>query len=270
MAAMSKVQLHSKFVIGLLLAAGTALVAAFVLAPAALLSRSAGVFRDQTVLREGVGRGLVEYWRGGGPQYPALLAKLVDYWFRWHAIKVVISSLMVVVLVLLAVALWRRYLHGAAAHAVGAIGATVFTVLATGVLILNIQATAVPVVALLPLRSGGASGGELAQTLREMHEGLTEPASPHAGAPALTHLLGEVERYNWVMVAVATTLTVATAVASGFLWRRRVTDDPHVRFMRRTLGVITALTASLLLVFVVGNVLAAIHPAGTLLTIIDG
>ncbi|MDI6106054.1 hypothetical protein QLQ12_46590 [Actinoplanes sp. NEAU-A12] len=266
---MSKVQLSSRFVIGLLLGTGSALVAAFVLVPAALLRGTDGAFSDEPALRGAVGRGLVEYWRGGGAEFPALLAKLVDYWFRWHAIKVVISVLMVMVFALLAVALWRRYLHAAARYAVGAIGATVFTILATGLLILNIQATAVPLVALLPLLDGGASGGELAQTLREMREGLTESASPHASSPALTVLLGEVERYHWVMVAMAATAMAVTGLASASLRRRRVADDSRVRFMRRTLRVIMALTASLLVLVAAASALSATEPTSALLAVID-
>jgi hypothetical protein len=255
-------------VIGFLLATGAALVAAFVLAPAALLSGTNGAFKEKPALRDAIGRGLVEYWRGDGPAFPTLLARLVDYWFRWHAIKVLISSLMLVVFVLLAAALWRRYLHGAARYAVAAIGATVFSVLATGLLILNIQATAVPLVALLPLVDDGAAGGELAQTLREMREGLTEAASPHASSPALTVLLGEVERYHWVMVAVAGTVMVATGLAGASFWKQRATGNPRVRFMRRTLSVILALTAGLLLVVVAVSVLSALEPSGTLLAVL--
>jgi hypothetical protein len=265
MAAMSVARLSSKPVIGLLLATGAALVAAFVLAPAALLGGTYGAFRDKAALRDAVGRGLVEYWRGDRPALPALLARLVDYWFRWHAIKVVISSLLIVVFVLLAAALWRRYLHSATAHAVGAIGATSVAVVATGLLILNIQATAVPLIALLPLLAGGASSGDLTQTLREVREGLTDSAGPHASSPALPVLLGEVERYYWVMVAAAATVMVATAVASISLWRRRVTGSPRVRFMRTALSVILALTAGLLLVGVAAGAFAAMHPTGALL-----
>lgn len=260
---------RSKSVIGLLLATGSALVAAFVLAPAALLRGTYGDFSGEAALRGAAGRGFVEYWQGDGPEFPALLARLVDYWFRWHAIKIVISSLMLVVFALLAVALWRRYLHGAARYTVGAISATVFAVVATGLLIVNIQATAVPLVALLPLLAGEAPGGELAQTLREMREGLTESASPHAGSPALTVLVGEVERYHWVIAAVAATVMVATGVASAFLWRRRVTDDSRVRFMRRSLGVILALTASLLVLLVTASVLSATDPTDAFLGIVD-
>ena len=257
---MNNVRLSSRSVVGLLGAAGAALVVAFVLAPAALLNGADGAFQDEGVLRDAVGRGLVEYWRGDGPAFPALLAELVDYWFRWHAIKVLISSAMLVVFAVLAATLWRRYVHGTARYAVAAIGATVFSVVATGLLILNIQATAVPLVALLPLVGGGAPGGELAQTLREMNEGLTGAV----GSPALTVLLGEVERYHWVMVAVSATVLVATSLAGASLWKRRSTGDQRVRFMRRTLGVTLALTASLMLAVVAVSVLSAAEPAGAL------
>ncbi|MEU8241062.1 hypothetical protein AB0C07_22690 [Actinoplanes missouriensis] len=247
--------------IGLLVAAGSALVAAFVLAPAALLRGAYGDFDDGAALQGAVGRGLAEYWRGGEPQFPALLGRLVDYWFRWHAIKVVITSMMIVVFALLAVALWRRYLRDAAGYAVGAIGATVFTVLATGLLIANIQATAVPVVALLPLLAGSASGSDIGRTSREIREALTEPAGP----PALTVLLGEVERYHWVMVVVASVVLVAIGLAGAALRKRRVPGDARVRFMHRTLTVIMALTASLLLLVVTVSVLSATDPSDALL-----
>jgi hypothetical protein len=240
-------------------------VAAFVLAPAALLNGADGGFRDEAMLRDAVGRGLVEYWQESGPAFPALLAELVDYWFRWHAIKVLISSLMVVVFGLLATALWRRYAHGTARYAVAAIGATLFSVVATGLLILNIQATAVPLVALLPLVDGGAPGGELAQTLREMREGLTGPVS----SPALTVLLGEVERYHWVLAGVSATVLVATALAGASLWRRRSTGGPRVRFMRRTLSVILGLTAGLLLAVVAVSALSAADPSSALRAVLS-
>ena len=106
-----------------------------------------------------------------------------------------ISSLSVIVFALLAAALWRGYLRTRAWYAAIATAATVLTVLAVGALMFNIQATAVPMVGLLGLLPGKTADGKLAQVLSEMREGLTASASPHAGSPALTVLLGEVERY---------------------------------------------------------------------------
>ncbi|GAA2900408.1 hypothetical protein Acy02nite_83100 [Actinoplanes cyaneus] len=257
--------------IGLLLAAGAALVAAFVVAPAALLRPTFGAYDSDAALQDAVGRALVEYWRSGTPEFPAGLTTLVDYWFQWHAIKVAISALSVVVLALLTTALWRRYLRVRPWYAAAATAATVGTVLAVGVLMVNIQATAVPLVALLPLLPGRTADGRLAQVVSEMREGLAASAGPHTGSPVLPVLLGEVERYHWVMVAIAATLMVATGLASVHLWKRRIVGDPsatRVRFMHSTLGVITALTACLLLLMTAAGALSALEPATALLGVL--
>lgn len=261
------VRLHSRSAIGLLLAAGAAVVAVFELAPRVLLRPTFGAYSDAK-LHDALGRALVEYWRRGTPAFPAGLTTLVDYWFQWHAIKVAISSLSVIVFALLATALWQRYLRTQAWYAALATAATVSTVAATGVLVLNIQATAVPLVALLGLLPGRTADGELAQVLSQMREGLTRSTSPHPGSPALTVLLGEVERYLWVMVMLSVTLMVATVLASVLFWKRRIAadlSDPRVRFMHSTLGVITALTACLLLLVTAAYAFSAVEPAAWLL-----
>jgi hypothetical protein len=264
------VRLHSTSAIALLLAAGAALIAAFELAPRALLKPSFGAYSDAK-LQNALGRAFVLYWRGGTPAFPASLTGLVDYWFQWHAIKVAISFMVVIVFALLATALWRRYLCSHAWYAAVAIAATVSTILAVGVLMLNIQATAVPLVALLPLLYGRTADGNLAPVLTQMREGLKESASPHAGSPALTVLHGEVERYFWVMVAISALLMVATVLASVRFWKRRMAGEPsatRVRFMHGSLGVISALTACLLLLVTAAYAFSAQHPAASLLDII--
>jgi hypothetical protein len=257
-------------VIGLLLAAAAALVAAFELAPRTLLRPTFGAYSDAK-LHDALGRALVEYWRRGAPAFPASLTTLVDYWFQWHAIKVAISALLVIVFVLLTTALWRKYLRARPWYAALATAATVLTVLAMGVLMVNIQVMAVPLVGLLPLLSGRTADGNLAQVLSEMREGLTKSASRHAGSPVLTVLLGEVERYYWVTAAISATLMVATGLASAHFWKRRIAGDPRatrVRFMHTTLGVITALTACLLLLVTAAGAFSALEPADSLLGVI--
>jgi hypothetical protein len=222
-------------------------------------------------LGDALGRALVEYWRSGTPAFPASLTTLVDYWFQWHAVKVAISSLSVIVFALLATALWQRYLRTQAWYAAVAAAATVSTVFAIWVLSVNIQVTALPLIPLLPLLPGGIANGELAQVVSEMREGLTNSASPHASSPALTVLLGEVERYYWVTAAISAALMVATGLASTHFWKRRIASDPsatRVRFMHSTLGVITALTACVLLLMTVTSALSALEPATSLLGII--
>lgn len=255
----------------MLLAAGAALVTAFVLAPAALLRPNFGAYDSDAKLQDALGRALVEYWRSGTPALPARLTTLVDYWFQWHAIKVAISALLVIVFALLATALWQRYLRARPWYAAIATAATVLTVLAMGALMVNIQVMTVPLIALLPLLPGRTADGTLAQVLSEMREGLTESASRHAGSPALTVLLGEAERYYWVMVAISATLMVATGLASAHFWKRRIAGDPsatRVRFMHSTLGVISSLTACLLLLVTADSALLALEPATLLLGVI--
>jgi hypothetical protein len=257
-------------VIGLLLAAGAALVAAFELAPRALPVPTGGAYSDAN-LHDAVGRALVEYWSSGSPALPAGLATLVDYWFQWHAIKVAISALLVIVGALLTTALWQQYLRGRAWYAAVATVATVSTVVVIWVLSVNIQVTALPLMPLLGLLPGGTADGDLAQVLGEMREGLTNPAGPHAGSPALTALLGEVEQYYWVTAAISATLMVAAGLASVLCWKRRSAGDPsatRVRFMHSTLGVITALTACLLLLLTVASAFSALDPAASLLGIV--
>jgi hypothetical protein len=264
------VRLQSRSVIGLLLATGAALVAAFEPAPRALPMPTFGAY-SEAKLQDALGRALVEYWRSGSRALPASLTALVDYWFEWHAIKVVISALLVIVLALLSTGLWQRYLRGRPWYAAVATAATVSTVFVIWVLSVNIQVMALPLIPLLPLLPGRTADGKLAQVLSEMREGLTNSASPHAGSPALTVLLGEVERYYWVTAAISATLMVATGLASAYFWKRRIASDPsatRVRFMHSTLGVITALTACLLLLMAVTSALSALEPATSLLGII--
>jgi hypothetical protein len=249
----------------LLLAASAALAAAFELAPRALPTP-----RDAN-LQDDIGRALVEYWRGGTRAFPARLTTLVDYWFQWHAIKVVISASLVIVLALLTTALWQRYLRTQAWYAAAATAATALTVFVIWVLSVNIQVAALPLIPLLPLLPGRTADGKLAQVLREMHEGLTNSASQHAGSPALTVLLSEVERYYWATAAISAALMVAAGLASARSWKRRFASDPsatRVRFMHSVLGVITALTACLLLLMTVAGALMALEPATSLLGIV--
>ncbi|MFI5907785.1 hypothetical protein [Dactylosporangium sp. NPDC051541] len=254
----------------MLLVAGAALGAAFELAPRVLLRPPFGAYSDAK-LHDALGRALVEYWRSGTQAFPAGLTALVDYWYQWHAVKVVISALLALVLALLSTALWQRYLRGRRWYAAVATAATMSTVFVMWVLSVNVQVTARPQIPLLGVLPGGTADGNLAQVVREMREGLTNSAGPHAGSPALTVLLGEVERYYWVTAAISAALTVAAGLASAYCWKRRFAGDrgaTRVRFMHSTLGVITALTACLLLLIAVASALSAREPAASLLGVL--
>jgi len=64
---------------------------------------------------------------------------------------------------------------------------------------------------------------------------------------------------------------VAAGLASARFWKRRSVSDPsatRIRFMNSTLGVITALTACVLLLMTAASALLALEPASSLLGVI--
>lgn len=139
--------------IALLAVAGVALVGTFNIIPPALLSGSYHRYHDWATLQTALASALSTLWRERASSLPPELARLVDYWFLWHAIKIVICLAAVSVFTPLGVALWDRYITATQRAALWRCGATVATIgaaFATVVLVLNVQATAVPLVALLP------------------------------------------------------------------------------------------------------------------------
>lgn len=261
-------RLRAWWVITLLLAAGAALVWAFVVGPAALLSSRFGKYNDVATLQGTLASRLVEFWRGETSTIPSSLAELVDYWFQWHAIKVAICVPMAVVFALLATALWSRYLHAgrrsAAWYAVGGTCSTVFVALAVGLATLNIQATSAPLAALLPLLPADADLGPAELVREALSNSSGAPASP----AALSVLLDEVARYNWILALVSSALTSACITASIVSWRRRAgagANTARVRTMYTVLGIVTALTAGLLLLLSAVGAISALNPSEALM-----
>ncbi|MDO9395497.1 MAG: hypothetical protein Q7T71_03010, partial [Herbiconiux sp.] len=147
-----------------LTALGVALVAAFLLAPAALLRGAFGAYADPVALERAVGQALTTYVQSGQDDYPATLAHLQDYWFFWHLIKMVICVLLVSTLVALSAVLWSRSVSagrgGAVIAAIGAVTASSFAFGATVVLLANTQSTAAPMIALLQVLPGSSTEAE--------------------------------------------------------------------------------------------------------------
>jgi len=261
-------RLRAWWVIALLLTAGAALVWAFVVAPAALLSGRYGKYNDLATLQGTLASSLVEFWQGGTSTFPSSLAELVDYWFQWHAIKVAICAPMAVVLTLLAAALWSRYLRAgrrsAAWYLVGGACSTVSVALAVGLVVLNIQATSAPLVALLPLLPADAGMGP-AELVREA---LSNGSNAQEHPAALSVLLDEVARYNWILALVSSVLTLACIAASIVSWRRCAkagANAPRVRKMYITLGIVTALAAGALLFLSAVSTRSALNPSDALM-----
>ncbi|OZD78671.1 hypothetical protein CH260_02340 [Rhodococcus sp. 05-2256-B2] len=238
------------------------MVAAFILRPAALLRGSYPQFQDQSAMSELLGRGLVEYWGSGVRTFPPGLAEMVDYWFAWHAIKIVISVLLTAVLGLLAATLWRRSLAAGMGYVIAASTSTVLSLFSVFVAVINIQSTVAPVVALLPMLSDDNADGKAAQSLIDngVQSGDTRPP--------MLELLTQVEHYNWAVI-VATGVVIAVVGAGTVIaFRRYAATDTTAAARRRmfvTLGSLGAvMTIGMALLFVAA-VVAVVDPGDALL-----
>ncbi|WP_141214917.1 MULTISPECIES: hypothetical protein [unclassified Rhodococcus (in: high G+C Gram-positive bacteria)] len=259
---MSKSIPRGRWSIVLLACAGALLVAAFILRPAALLRGSYPQFQDQSAMSELLGRGLVEYWGSGVRTFPPGLAEMVDYWFAWHAIKIVISVLLTAVLGLLAATLWRRSLAAGMGYVIAASTSTVLSLFSVFVAVINIQSTVAPVVALLPMLSDDNADGKAAQSLIDngVQSGDTRPP--------MLELLTQVEHYNWAVI-VATGVVIAVVGAGTVIaFRRYAATDTTAAARRRmfvTLGSLGAvMTIGMALLFVAA-VVAVVDPGDALL-----
>ena len=117
------------------------LVAGFFLAPAILAGGDFGPLTDGHLVEAALRSELVASWRTTDQDMTAGLVHLVDYWRRYHAIKIAIATALLAVLVALATSCLRR--NGAAVAAIVA----AFALLAVLLVVVNIQATTAPLAA---------------------------------------------------------------------------------------------------------------------------
>lgn len=260
----------------LLAVVGVALIGTFNIIPAMLLRGSFGWHDAEAAIQTALPGALIALWRGRASSLPPEAARLVEYWLLWHAIKVVTCMAAVAAFAALGTALWRRY-HDATRRAAlwrcGATVATTVAALATGVLVLNIQATAVPLVALLPGLPAGSHHGDLANTVNEIRAVASDRSNPNGASPAFSLLVHHVERYYWVLAALSAVLALALASASIRLWRRRratAVDAPRTRSVCSTVGVVTALAAAVFLIGAVVGLISALRPLDSLVGLLAG
>lgn len=211
-------------------------------------------------MSELLGRGLVEYWDSGTRTYPPGLAEMVDYWFEWHAIKIVISVLLTVVLALLATTLWRRSLTAGVGYVIAATTTTVLSLLSVIVAVLNIQSTVAPVVALLPMLSTDDADGQSAQSLIENGVQIGD------SRPPLLELLTQVKHYNWAMLVATAVVIAVVAAGTVTAFRRYSSADKTHRRMFVTLGSIGAVMTIMTALLLVAAIVAITDPGAALLS----
>jgi hypothetical protein len=259
-----------------------ALVAAFVVAPRHLASsRSSGSLDSERKVVQSVREAFVEYWSSGDRDFSPRLARVVDYWFRYHVAKAAIAAVLLVVLVALGVLLWQAFLRagalGAGRRVVLASTGSLVAVLALVSLALvmaNVQGAVAPFASLLPMLVDGPADGELADALVHVRQGLAE-SLPAQGRtlPPLDVMVSDFSRYHLVMVVIAATVAVLLIGVSLVLRRgytRTTSSDRRTRRVFATFSVLAALFSLAAIVLVVANATTVADPAPALLALFEG
>jgi hypothetical protein len=265
-----------------LVALAAVLAAAFVVAPPRLAaSGPAGDLADRGHLVATFRTAVVGYWRSGERNYPPALQRVVDYWLRFHLVKGGIAALLLIVLVALAVLLWRTSLRadglgmGSRAALVSA-GAAVplLALFALAVVMANIQGAVAPFASLLPLLIGGTPDAGLAGSLAQARQQL---AGSHRTSgytpPALDAMVSDFARYHAALAVVAAVMVVALLSLSAVFWRSFARVGPADRRTRRVLGwfgVFSALSSLIVAVVLVANTGTATDPAPAFLAFLNG
>lgn len=195
-------------------AAALILVAGFFLAPAILAGGDFGPMTDGHLVEAAFLTELVASWRSTDQDMTAGLVHLVDYWRRYHAIKIAIATALLAVLVALATSCLRR--NGAAVAAV----VVAFALFAVLLVVVNIQATTAPLAALLQGLPMPDSTGT-AQVYLEIRQSL----ATHRSAPILQAMIDSVNRYHAVM-SVETALLAAVFTACA-VWAWKAAHRPR-------------------------------------------
>lgn len=264
-----------------LVAVVAGLAVAFVVAPPRLAGDAAGDLADQDHLAAAFRTGVVEYWRSGERNYPPALQRVVDYWFRFHLVKGGIAALLLIVLVALAVLLWRARLRsdGLGTGSRAALVSTgtavpLLALFALAVVMANIQGAMAPFASLFPMLMDGPPDAGLAGTLAQARQQL---AGSHRTSgytpPALDAMVSEFAWYHVAFAIVAVVVVVALLSLSVVFWRSFARMGPADRRARRVLGSFGVLAASsslIVLVVFVANTGTAMDPAPALLGLFNG
>ncbi|TWP45849.1 hypothetical protein FKR81_38310 [Lentzea tibetensis] len=262
-----------------LLALATALVAAFVVAPRYLAAiGSGGGFADQRHFVEALSKAFVEHWRSGGRDLSPDLARVVDYWIRYHLAKAVIAALLLSVLVTLGVHLWKEFLR---AHGLGAgkrvalastgVLVTMLALVSLATVMANVQGVVAPYSSLFPMLTGGAPDHELADTLEQVRRRLAD--SRDQTQPALDVMISDFARYHVAMAVIAAIVVIVLIGMTAVSWKRfsrTNSSDRRTRRVWRSFGVLSAMLSLAVIVVVAANATTAADPEPALLAAFEG
>ncbi|MEW5810571.1 MAG: hypothetical protein AB1925_14050 [Actinomycetota bacterium] len=236
-------------------AVALSLAAAFFFAPALVVGRGLATIGSNVPLALAFADNLIAFWNAGSSDLTPGLVDLVDLWRRWHAMKIAISALFTVTMVGLTAAWWARFLAAGATRrqrlgrGTAAGLATVLTLCGTVAIVANIQATAAPLSALLPLLPSDPPPGALRLAMTEIRDGLADPGGGFAERPALAVVIDSQRTYLTALAVTTVVVAAAFAGTAGYIWRMLRTTSAGDRLRRGTLRgfvigaiVVTAMT----------------------------
>ncbi|WP_018504199.1 hypothetical protein [Parafrankia discariae] len=259
-----------------------ALVGAFVIAPGRLAADGAsGDLADHHHFVEVLHSAFIEYWRSGDRDLSPDLARVVDYWFRYHVAKAVIAAVLLIVLVALTVLVWKAFLKAgglgavtrAALASAGALAA-MLALLSLAAVMANIQGALAPFSSLTPMLTEGAADQEFATTLGQVRQRLADSSPSGARTPpAIDVMIADFSRYHAVMAVVAVIVAASLLGTSVLLWRRFARTASSDRRTRRVVGAFGLLSALLtlgLIVHAAANAATAADRGPALLNALKG
>jgi hypothetical protein len=247
------------------------LAVAFVAGPPALAAIGpGGGFADERHLSQAVRGSFVDYWRSGDQDFAPSLARVVDYWFRYHLAKAAIAALLLTVLVALGVRLWRAFLRPNATSRVGLASAgslvTALALASLAVVMANVQGVVAPFASLLPMLVDGPADAELAGTLAQVKQDFDGGRTQ----PALDVMVDDFARYHVAMAVIATIVAVALLGLSVLAWTRFARSDRRTRRVLASYGALSAVLALAVAVVAVANTTTAADPAPALQALFYG
>lgn len=239
---MAKLSRISSIWVAVLGAVACALIASFVLLPAAVLGSP-----DEVL--EPLGPSIATFWESGNAAIPPALSDLVDYWREWHAIKVMICAPLLVAAIAMATMLWSRYLAdehaGGAGSAIGATLSTLLAALVAGLLAINIQATAVPLVALFPQVPADSKDPAVDNSITQLRGSLATGQTSSDHKDVSQFVVDQVGQYTAIIAVAVVVLAVVMGVLTVRLLLRfqRSRGNRPIRVMCAATGLVLGICA---------------------------
>lgn len=253
------------------------LAAAFVLLPRPFAQAMTGRgYGDERDLRAKATTAFLDYWHTGKRALTAEFSQLVDYWRWYHLLKSAAAIGLMIVLVVLAVRLWKGYARsGTNAEAwprtTGGVVVTVLAVVAVVAAMANVQGTLAPFSSLMSMLPINSAQGDLLVMIGQVKAELGHYSSDSPGA--LTQMVNDLAGYHVVLAVIAGGLAavlVAAVIASFRAYAGTPTIDRRPRRLFRWLGVAALFMSVLMLVLALGNTSTAIDSPTAVLNFYKG